>query len=319
MTPLSSTNDSATADIVAAPWDAFSPGEINVHSPQSWETAFDFGLDDDQLMEELLVPNLVGDLGEVQPISGMVQSWQWVIEQLKGYPRAFARHAETPFIHRTLYTDTTPRPIRAALGVCAALECLGESNESMFFRVLDAEVLDLLQPPPSSMTRTLLEDLAKVQALVLYQIMRLFYGNLSRRILAEQQADVLKAWSLQLLRRADDELRQSPPTWETWIQAESIRRTVLLAFTLYGINSIFKHGVCLELPTLGSLPVSTQAASWKSKASYLEHRDPTETMKYTDFGSLWLVSPPRRLDPFEKVLLVCCKGIEQVEARSIPD
>jgi hypothetical protein len=105
-------------------------------------------------------------------------------------------------------------------------------------------------------------------------------------------------------------------TWEVWILAESARRTVMLAFLIYGVHSIFKHGVCLEIPTLGILPISTNAGVWESKATYLELLHQVATVKYDEFSSLWLASPPRKLEAFEKLPLVYCKGIDQVETRS---
>lgn len=270
-------------------------------------------------MDELLypsVPSFLGNLGEVQPVSGNTQSWEWVIEQLKSYPRTFGQHAETTFIHKELYCDQLPHTIRAAFGVSAAYACTNEANKSMLFRTLDAEALELLN---AALEGTLLEALSRLQAMVLYQIIRLFHGDLKQRTVAEQQESLMGAWGLQLLQRASVELRSAHLTWGDWILAESIRRTVMIAFMLYGVYSVFKHGICPEYPTLSILPVSTKAALWNSPGAYLQHGDWVDTMKYRDFAELWLASPKRKLEPFEKMLLVACKGTEQVEALSLPD
>jgi hypothetical protein len=58
----------------------------------------------------------------------------------------------------------------------------------MLFRSLDTEVSELLTPVSSS---TLLEDLSKIQVLVLYQINRLFSSEVKQRTLAKQQQGVL--------------------------------------------------------------------------------------------------------------------------------
>lgn len=192
---------------------------------------------------------------------------------------------------------------------------MNEANQVVLFRTLDAEVSELLNPASSG---TLLEDLSKLQIMVLYQIIRLFHGDIKQRTLAEQQQSFLGAWGLQLLRRADVELRDAQPaspTWQTWILAESIRRTVIVAFMVLAIYSVFKHGVCPE-PTLSILPISTKQAIWNSRAAYLQHSFEDKTMKYGDFTALWLALPPRKLEPFEKMILVACKGIELVEALS---
>ncbi|KAL1861224.1 hypothetical protein Plec18170_001739 [Paecilomyces lecythidis] len=192
---------------------------------------------------------------------------------------------------------------------------MSEANKSMLFQTLDAEVLELLQPAP---TTTLSEDLSKVQAMLLYQIIRLFYGGMKERLLAEQQANLLKAWGLQLIQRVDVELPNPQSTWEDWILAESSRRTVILAFMIYGMYSLINHGFCLERSTLGILPVSTRPDFWNSRALYEEHHRQAKTMKYIEYSDHWLASPPRRVEPFQKLLLVACKGLDQVEARSPP-
>lgn len=193
---------------------------------------------------------------------------------------------------------------------------MNEANKSILFQTLDAEVSELLTPVSSS---TLLEDLSKMQALVLYQIIRLFNGELKQRNLAEQQQSVLGTWGLKLLQRTDAELQNVQPTWETWILTESIRRTVIVAFMANAVYSVFKNGICPELPTLSILPISTKQDFWNSRATYLRQSCDDATVKYTEFTAHWLASPPRRLEPFEKLILVACKGIGPVEALSSPD
>jgi hypothetical protein len=268
-------------------------------------------------MDELLfttVPSFLGNLGDLQPVSGNTRSWEWVIEQLKSYPRAFAQHAESTFIHKESYRNELPRAMQAAFGVCAAYACMNDANKSMILRSLEAEAMELLSPAPEG---TLLEALSWMQAMVLYQTIRLFHGELKQRNIAEQQESLIGAKGLQLLQRANVELRGEIPTMENWILAESIRRTVMVAFMLYAVYSIFKHGVCPEYPTLSILPISTKAALWNSPTAHLNYGSFADTVKYREFTEMWLASPPRKLEPFEKMLLVACKGIEQVEALSL--
>ena len=285
----------------------------------SFNAPWEVGLSDSSLMEDFLypsVPNLVGDLGQLQPVSGSTRSWQWVMEQLQVYPRTFAQQAATAFIHKDLAHVALPQKTRVAFGICAAYACMNEANQSTLFRTLDAEVSELLTP---ASTGTLLEDLSKMQALVLYQIIRLFKGGLKQRALAEQQQSILGTWALQLLQRTDAELQGVRPTWETWVLTESIRRTVIVAFIANAVYSIFKNGICPELPTLSVLPISTKQTFWNSRAAFLRESHEDATMKYAEFTDFWLASPQRKLEPFEKVILVACKGIEPVETLSFPD
>ncbi|KAH7136961.1 hypothetical protein B0J13DRAFT_449828 [Dactylonectria estremocensis] len=280
---------------------------------------FDFNLDDTRLVGELLntsVPNMLGPLGDFQPVTGRTESWKWVLEQLKSYPKAFAQDAETPFIHKSLIQGTLPRPIRAAFGVCSAYTGINDNNRAIIFRLLDAEVSDVLS---TAKYPTLLEELASTQALVLYQILRLFDGGIDDRALAEQQQCVLRVRALKVLQRAETELGSKRSTWEIWIMNETIRRTVMVAFIIFGVDSAFKHDICPEIPTLAILPLSANQSFWNSEESFMRHSHEDKTIRYTDFTALWLASPPRRLDPFERLILVACKGLQSVDTFSIPD
>ncbi|OJJ97045.1 hypothetical protein ASPACDRAFT_62762 [Aspergillus aculeatus ATCC 16872] len=268
----------------------------------------------------------VGTLGEVQPIQGSTRSWQWVMDELKAYPRELARRGETIFIHRDLYHDEMPRPIRMAFGVCSSF-CLSPetTNREMAFRVIDAEVSELLQPPTepslSSSSKLLRIELARLQALLLYQTLRLFHGNLQQRVAAEQQGSMLMTAALKMIVRAQSEPElQSPRTRHAWVLGECIRRTALLLYFLYGVNSVYREGICVGLHTLRQLPLSAKMSSWGEDDQRAVQEDQghlcdnAETLPYEAFLARWLVSMPRRLDRFEKLLIVPCQGLEAAEA-----
>jgi len=259
------------------------------------------------------IPRVLGDLGDLSPIKGCTPSWAWVFEQIKDFPIAFARQAETVFIHGALYGDSFPKPLRAAFGICAACVSINDRNRSVLFQALDAEIKELLSSSPTS---TLLEDLSRLQAAVLYQIIRIFYGVIEERIVAERQEFLIRSYGLTLLLRAESELQTGERTWETWLLAESIRRTVLISFKLYTVYSNYTYGTCAEAAAIRMLPVSTQPGLWNSRGAYLGCTIQEETTTYHEFSSIWLAAPRKEVELFEKFLLVGCKEIEsdQIEA-----
>lgn len=261
------------------------------------------------------IPSFLGGLGELQPVSGNNKSWEWVIEQMKDCPRAFAQSSTTTFIHEESYLDHLPPAIRAAFGICSAHVISTAANRSMLFRSMEGHANELFQ---SAQSGTLLEALSRLQALVLYQIVRMYHGDLKQRILAEQQESTMAAYGLQLLRRADIELQGEQITREDWVLMESIRRTVMTAFILYAIYSIFKHGVCASYPTLSILPVSTDSQYWNSPPTHLLQPELKKTMEYLQYTDNWITLPQVNPEPFDKMLLVACKGIDQVEALIFP-
>ncbi|KAH8762133.1 hypothetical protein F5883DRAFT_561848, partial [Diaporthe sp. PMI_573] len=265
---------------------------------------------------KLDIPNFLGGLGEVQRVEGSTDSWRWVIGELKRCPRDLATRGETMFLHRNLYPDAMPRAIRAALDDADENQgygCGGSNGAGGF--------------SGSSNGLSVIDELARLQAFVLYQMMRMFGGGLEQRLVVEQQRDLLTTWALRLLRRSMAELgnggHRAPnadgdmDSWHTWIVAESIRRTVMVAYMFYGVYSLATQGFCVELPTLAKLPVSKAPASWHSEAAYMA-RSPTveapQTLTYEDYTDCWMKSPPERVDPFDKFLMVPCKGLEVVSS-----
>ncbi|KAL2843302.1 hypothetical protein BJY01DRAFT_197044 [Aspergillus pseudoustus] len=253
----------------------------------------------------------LGSLGEVQPIEGNAPAWQWVIDELKSYPQELVQRTETIFLHRELYRESLPQPIRAAFGVSATLCLTPEANREMLFRIIDAEILELLKP---SHETALLDELAKLQAFVVYQTIRFFHGSIEQRVMAEQQQGLVMAMALKLLARSQTEIGDTEAgNWRTWILAECIRRTVIVVYFLYGINSVFRDGICVGLHTLVKLPLSTTISAWKSEINHVHQTGSGTTIPYETFMLHWLASTPRKLDPFEKLLLVPCQGLDTVE------
>ncbi|KAL4951149.1 hypothetical protein BDW69DRAFT_170704 [Aspergillus filifer] len=257
------------------------------------------------------ISRLCGSLGEVQPIAGSIASWQWVIDNLKTYPGEFARQASTIFIHEKLYRDSMPRSIRMAYGISASSCLITDRSRGRMFDAIDDEVSDLLN---YTEPQSIIQDLASLQALTLYQTIRFFHGDLKQRATAEQQQSILFSRALKLVTRSQTELRDASSR-ESWLLAECIRRTAIIVYFLYGVNSIFREGICIGLPTLAKLPLSTELRNWDREQAYGDSTDLVlgETISYETFMALWLVSTPRKLDPFEKLLLVPCQGLDTVE------
>ncbi|OAL02077.1 hypothetical protein IQ06DRAFT_376271 [Phaeosphaeriaceae sp. SRC1lsM3a] len=258
----------------------------------------------------ITIPNLLGPLGDLQPLTGNTHTWQWVVAHLKACPEEFAKRGHNIFIHERLYMGALPRPVRAAFTVSATVcGVMNEDNRTMIFNVLDAEVLDILQLPDGE----LIDDLAKLQALVLYHIIRLFHGGVEQRVMAESQESLLMTRALHLLQRVRSKIRDSKLDWHSWLLAECTRRTVLIVFLLCGVYSILTRGICLTFPTLQMLPMSSEPTAWLSQDGYLQLADPNKTMAYSEFTNGWLCAP-REMEPFEELMLVACKGVERVEA-----
>ncbi len=98
-----------------------------------------------------------------------VQDWlqQWVSE------------SHNPFIHRQLYRLGIPRCIQDAFTALAAYLSRNAANEDMTFRIIEERVQQLLQEHRAGAALDTSEQLAHVQAFLVYQTIQLFDGNVA--------------------------------------------------------------------------------------------------------------------------------------------
>jgi hypothetical protein len=198
-----------------------------------------------------------------------------------------------------------------AFGISCSSCLLSDANRNTLFKAIDSEVDELLNTAEPAALR---DDLAMLQALLLYQTIRFFQGTLEQRSSAEQQQSLLMARALRLVSRSQNELTGDAADRHAWVLAECIRRTAIVVYMLYGVSSISREGVCVGLHTLAKLPVSTAVAAWNATEEVDGEGAVDGTISYEDFLACWLVSTPRRLDPFERLLIVPCRGVDAVEA-----
>uniref|UniRef100_A0A093VBB6 Uncharacterized protein n=1 Tax=Talaromyces marneffei PM1 TaxID=1077442 RepID=A0A093VBB6_TALMA len=135
-----------------------------------------------------------------------------------------------------------------------------------------------------SKPRSVLDHLARVQALLIYQIIRLFDGDPRSRIMAESLIPVLSHWCKQMLdsallssqyvnsaisstnakTKANIEKKLNSD-WNAWILAESVRRTWLVAGHMQCIYQLLSYGIT-ACP--GGLMFTTRAGLWQAESAY---------------------------------------------------
>ncbi|KZL66463.1 C6 finger domain-containing protein [Colletotrichum tofieldiae] len=128
-------------------------------------------------------------------------------EQFRCFPRRWAgQNGVAPFIHPALYLPTTngadglPPVLQDCFCACAAYAAKNEENSALVLGVVEAKATALLYVPEQA-TWTLPQQVAALQALVMYQIMRWFDGDIRQRVLADSVEPVLAAWTSALQSR----------------------------------------------------------------------------------------------------------------------
>ena len=243
-----------------------------------------------------------------------------LLQSIKSFPRMFAQHRTTPFIHPRLYGGRLPGTIQDAFAASASYCMKSPETEDMVFQILETKGAQIALQDPQSLP---VEDLlAAVQALMLLYTMQLFDGDVRQRSIAEQGLDILRAWTLELQMRATNPW--IPPSWEAWIFAESARRTIILSIMIEQIYSTLKTGFCTLVPTLSILPFTPGAALWNAStySSWVResgHKG-SDVIFYGDYSQGWKEGRFQdKLDAFQKLLLTPCMGEAYRDSLEVED
>jgi len=176
-------------------------------------------------------------------------------------PETFARTRSTPFFSSEIYRTRQPRAITHAWTACTVYAARTPATAAWASRVVIEGAAALMRSPPLPLdedskaftsagkvdTVALLDRLACVHALCMYQIIRGFDGDIMMSSHAQNDWDVLIKWALELFKirdKLEDEgfggtvivtmsgqtiAQKAPASWDDWMLMESTRRTSMMA------------------------------------------------------------------------------------------
>jgi hypothetical protein len=248
---------------------------------------------------------------------------EFAAKKLAVIPKIFSQQGQTMFIHRHLFQERNCLVLQDALSACA-LYCLKNTeNQTLVFRNLEHKRKQLISSidPLAAPKMDLLEAL---QALILYQIISLFDGDIRLRAQAEADEPVLLMWAAQLTLRTHQ--TQPPPSpaeaqslpgststhWRRWLVEESSRRTLITAFMLKGVYSFLKLGYD-TVPDM-RMSFTAQAALWNSQSEISWRRAYYERerleVRVTHWDEAIAKARPDDLEELGVLIMVMLKGIE---------
>jgi hypothetical protein len=233
------------------------------------------------------------------------------ILQFKDIILQLVHQNRSPFIHHNSYLDRPPVAYQDLLGTSAMYCQKTPQNQSITFSMLDSRISSLIGSSKSSMWSTK-DYLLGVQAMIIYQIIRLFDGDIRQRANAEAQFGILETWTSQLHSTSHTYYNESDTEspYQRWIFIESARRTVTMSFMVQAIYSILKDGFCTSVPQMTMLPVSVNGALWAaSEDSWWETTFGLggELITYQDFLMQWNGGQALYTGTYESILLGACK------------
>ncbi|KAJ3577958.1 hypothetical protein NPX13_g2609 [Xylaria arbuscula] len=176
----------------------------------------------------------------------------YILNRVKGFILEMAEKNSTPFLHEYLYHEYKPTCIMSCFTTCVLYTNRTPTNTAMVMKAISDSARELVEEEAYRVVPTPIEKLARSQTLFLYQIIRLFDGDITLRAQGEKDLGLLKTWLGELCRIRDNlgDLAlldstlvrdQSPAEWENWIFAESVRRTIIMAYAVIGLYEILKN------------------------------------------------------------------------------
>jgi hypothetical protein len=253
------------------------------------------------------------------------------VGEIKRWLQLWIFENKTAFIHQRLYHGQLPRCIQDAYSACAVYFAKNAANEGMTFRIIEDKVGQLLQnqrAEPSMSMLGVFEHLTHVQALLVYQIIRLFDGDIRQRALAEQQIPTLHRWTkdmwdcglvsgskIALNSGAMVETHEDvDSTWREWILAESVRRTWLAANITQSVYLTLKQGWA-NCP--GGVMFTAQTELWDAPSAC---RWAKACREYNHFflhslqaDKLFTEARANEIGDFGRLILVVTYGLGRVE------
>jgi len=284
------------------------------------------------------------------------------IEQVKVWMRQWVTDGHSPIHHRELYTFDMPRHTQDAYTAITMYYNYTTSStktrdsEATVHRILEDRVTQLLQEQAvdelssrgDTSEASIFKRLSRVQALLCYQVIRLFDGDIRMRAQAEALIPVLFAWNKQMLETVKESLghperflvsspydpnslfatpntttttttadsSSSPKaTWRAWILAESVRRTWQVTGIVQESYQFLKRGWS-ECP--GHLPSTMRKTLWDARsasawaAKLQDGGDPLLLPMGRLDDVIFARTPPAEVDDFN-VSALTLYGMERVD------
>lgn len=253
--------------------------------------------------------------------------------------KSWVRDGYNGFIHRKLYQYGMPTCVQDAFTTLAAYTNCTQAVKDTILQITQERLSIIVcqYTPNTSDRQGILNHLARVQALFVYEFIGLFDGSPRLRVSAEQHLPTLRSWvaqmweavkqykgegpnlSLQTPRWAEtnfeSEYQTTSELWKTWVLTESVRRIQII------INSVANSYQCMTggwAECTGAVMFTARCGLWEAESaiqwSDLACRKSPLLVPPLRAGSLISQYPAEEFDEFVKTFWALILGSEKVQS-----
>jgi hypothetical protein len=252
-----------------------------------------------------------------------------ILRKVLGWLTQWIETGSCPFIHRQLYRKCFPDEISGAYLALGAWLHRSDGNRQIVYRVIEERVTRLVENgllldlPVNNRDAVL--NLSRVQALLVYQCIGLYDGNVRLRHLAEKHIPVVESWVVVLMEQTSQLTSSATPPhaadeenmlWYSWIVAESARRVWLIISGVQGLYRIFTNPDPTN-PCIGGTVFTSRRGFWEAPSAKAWERACTERyaglVRLTETEKMFAMVPKEEISEFAKVVLECKFGLEWCE------
>ncbi|PMB72772.1 hypothetical protein BM221_000189 [Beauveria bassiana] len=262
------------------------------------------------------------------------RSWMgYTLAALKSMHDTFARTQALPFLHPRLWATRLPKPILDVFAAATAYAHRSPHNRAWIMKLLSDTAISVHRDGEGADSPR--DKLARVQALVILDSMRVFDGDVGLRAAAEREAHVLGAWIgelQQVVEALEAEAaaaaaaatvdlyvpsRERPPkSWDAWILLESARRTLMFSCAFVCINKLLKN-IDVGQAMWQNLRFTASKHLWEAPSSvefFRAWRDkPQYYIRDFEFKDFWSYARADDMDEFTKIMLMPQIGMDTLE------
>ncbi len=250
-------------------------------------------------------------------------SHAYLLQGLIQYPLEFSQKSATSFIHLQAYQRYRPTSLTLVQDICRIKDGQNDSAGNETFANLRGLTQSLLATADSSVS--FVDTLAFVQSLCLLQILSLFSPGASAEEHVEglTRQQLLVDWTEKLWNTAPTELPNTLSKYEAYILAEAVRRTILTSHEIQGTYHVGRTGFFRHTMFVETLPFGGNVALWEcgqnlDGSAWCEHTKYPRLLSYREFCDVFDAGLMKTATPFERMLLVGCKGTAAVEEKLGP-
>jgi hypothetical protein len=254
-----------------------------------------------------------------------------VLHKVLGWLTEWIETGSNPFIHRQLYRVCFPDEIQGAYMALSAYLHKTASNAQIVYRIIEDRATRLVEQgllldlPVNNRDSVL--NLSRVQALLVYQCIGLYDGNMRLRHLAERHIPVLESWVMVVMEQTSQLTSSATPPhnaasenmlWYSWIMAESARRVWLIIAGVQGLYKLFTNPDP-TVPCMGGTLFTSRRGFWEAPNAKAWERACTERyaglVRLTETEKMFALVPKEEISEFAKVVLECTFGPQWCEQR----